>query len=173
MRKLSKLLHKIRMIYFYILDKVNQNAYKIRFAKYLQSLGVKINPENSGGTWISPTTFIDSSHYDYISIGQDVTISFECVVLVHDYSIHHAALYLERQEDVHGSLYKQVVIGNNVFVGARTIILPGSVIGDNVIIGAGSVVKGTINSNSVYAGNPARYIRRIDDYCVKVVSDNN
>lgn len=60
--------------------------------------------------------------------------------------------------------YNAVEIGDNVFIGARTIVLPGTIIGDNTIIGAGSVIKGQIKSNSVYAGNPARYICSIDDY---------
>ena len=47
-------------------------------------------------------------------------------------------------------------IGNNVFSGMYAIILKGTTIGDNVIIGAGSVVNGRVESNSVYAGVPAK-----------------
>lgn len=49
-----------------------------------------------------------------------------------------------------------LIIGNNVFIGGGATILGGSHIGDNVIIGANSVVSGNVDSNSVYAGNPAR-----------------
>ena len=47
-------------------------------------------------------------------------------------------------------------------MGANSIILGGVAIGDNVMIGAGSVVTKDIPSNSVYAGDPAKFIRRIE-----------
>jgi acetyltransferase-like isoleucine patch superfamily enzyme len=53
-----------------------------------------------------------------------------------------------------------VTIGENCWLGAGTIVLDGSAIGDNVIVGAGSVVKGVLESNSIYAGSPARMIKR-------------
>lgn len=55
-------------------------------------------------------------------------------------------------------------IGNNVFIGMRSIILQGANIGDNVIIGAGSVVSGKVESNSVYAGNPAKKICSLEEH---------
>lgn len=53
-----------------------------------------------------------------------------------------------------------VTIGKNCWLGAGTIVLDGSAIGDNVIVGAGSVVKGVLESNSIYAGSPARMLKR-------------
>jgi acetyltransferase-like isoleucine patch superfamily enzyme len=55
-----------------------------------------------------------------------------------------------------------VTIGDDVFIGANSIILKGVTIGDRVIIGAGSVVTKNIASDEVWAGNPARLIKRID-----------
>lgn len=60
-----------------------------------------------------------------------------------------------------------VTIGNNVFVGAGTIILPGVHVGNRVIIGAGSIVTKDIPDNKVAAGNPARVICDIDAYLEK------
>lgn len=57
-----------------------------------------------------------------------------------------------------------MVIGNEVFVGAESIILPGVTIGDRVVIGAGSVVTKNLESNSVYVGSPARRICSYDEY---------
>lgn len=69
----------------------------------------------------------------------------------------------------HGFSDKSVVekadpirIGDNVWLGAGVIILPGVSLGDNVIVGAGSVVTKSFSDNLIIAGNPARVIRHKD-----------
>lgn len=54
-----------------------------------------------------------------------------------------------------------MVIEDNVFIGARCIILKGVTIGENSIVGAGSVVTKSIPANEIWAGNPAKFIRKI------------
>ena len=61
-------------------------------------------------------------------------------------------------------MFGKIKIGNNVFIGMRSIILPGVTIGDNVIVGAGSIVTKDIPSNSVVAGVPARVIKSFEEY---------
>lgn len=56
-----------------------------------------------------------------------------------------------------------ITIGNNVWLGGNTVILPGVTIGDNVVIGAGSVVTKSIPANMIAAGNPCRVIREITE----------
>jgi len=56
-----------------------------------------------------------------------------------------------------------VTIGNNVWIGGNTVILPGVTIGDNVVIGAGSVVTKDIPDNMIAAGNPCKIIREITE----------
>ena len=56
-----------------------------------------------------------------------------------------------------------VHIGNNVWIGANTVILPGVTIGDNTVIGAGSIVTKDIPANVVAVGNPCRVLREIGD----------
>lgn len=92
---------------------------------------------------------IDYSHYWLISIGNNVTLAPRVHILAHDASTKNHLGYTR---------ISPVQIGNNVFIGAGSIILPGTNIGDNCIIGAGSVVKGTLMANGVYVGNPARLI---------------
>ncbi len=58
----------------------------------------------------------------------------------------------------------QIIIGNNVFIGSNSVILPGVNIGNNVIIGAGSVVTNNIPSNSIAVGNPCKTIKEKDPY---------
>jgi UDP-3-O-[3-hydroxymyristoyl] glucosamine N-acyltransferase len=53
-----------------------------------------------------------------------------------------------------------VTVGDNVWIGMNSVILPGVTIGDNVIIGAGSVVSNDIPANTVAAGNPCKVIRK-------------
>ena len=54
-------------------------------------------------------------------------------------------------------------IGNNVWIGANSVILPGVNIGDNSVIGAGSVVTKDIPANVIAVGNPCKVLRKIDE----------
>ena len=54
-----------------------------------------------------------------------------------------------------------VTIGSNCWVGAGSILLPGITIGDNSVVGAGSVVSKSVPENEVWAGVPARFLRKI------------
>lgn len=56
-----------------------------------------------------------------------------------------------------------ITIGNDVWIGGNTTILPGVTIGDNVVIGAGSVITKDIDSNVVAFGNPCKTYRKIDE----------
>lgn len=72
---------------------------------------------------------------------------------------------------------KPIYIGNDVWIGGDTTILPGVTIGDNIVIGAGSVVTKDLEANSIYAGNPAKLIRKITnddkDYWLKQLEEFN
>jgi maltose O-acetyltransferase len=98
---------------------------------------------------------IDSSHTWHIEIGDDVTLAPRVHILVHDASTKKHLNYTR---------IGKVKIGNRVFIGAGSIILPGVTIGDDVVIGAGSVVAHDIPEGQVAAGNPARIICTIDDF---------
>ena len=101
---------------------------------------------------------IDPSHCFLISIGDNVTLAPRVHILAHDASSKYHLGYTR---------IGKVYIGNNVFIGANSTILPNVRIGDNVIIGAGSVVSRSIPANSVAAGNPARIISDISEYLNK------
>lgn len=159
--------------YYWWLDKLNKPAYIRDYPKYLRKLGVKIN-ENPGDCWISPTIFLDSSGYDMIEIGDDCTISFDVTILVHDYSINNAFRAVDiPPEERHRLIKRPVKIGDNCFIGAKAIILPGTVIGDSCIIGSGAVVRGHIPSGSIVSGNPASVIARVEDFANKHAERND
>ena len=65
------------------------------------------------------------------------------------------------------ALPKEVIIEENVWIGEKSLILKGSKIGKNSIIGAGSVVSGEIPANVVFAGNPAKEIKKLDEKSFK------
>ncbi len=98
---------------------------------------------------------IDQSHCWLIEIGDDVTLAPRVHILAHDASMWKECGYTQ---------IAPVKIGNNVFVGAGSIIMPGVRIGNNVIIGAGSIVTRDVESESVVAGNPAKRIKSYHDF---------
>jgi maltose O-acetyltransferase len=117
----------------------------------LKQLGLKVGHNFNR----RPGCIIDYSHAWLISIGNNVTLAPRVHILAHDASTQHALGYTK---------ISKVNIGDNVFIGANAIVLPGTTIGSNVIIGAGSLVKGLIPPNSIVAGNPAKVIMSYEDF---------
>ncbi len=103
-------------------------------------------------------TILDPSHCWLITIGNDVTLAPRVHILAHDASTCHHLGYAR---------IGRVDIGNNVFIGADTVVLPGVSIGDNTVIGANSTVTKSIPANVVAAGNPAKIICTIDEYIAR------
>lgn len=102
---------------------------------------------------------IDNGHGFLVTIGDNVTLASGCTLLAHDGSTKNIVGY---------SRVGRIDIGNDVFVGAFSIVLPNVRIGNKVIIGAGSIVTKDIPDNSVAVGNPARVIGTYDAYVEKV-----
>lgn len=101
---------------------------------------------------------IDSSHCWLIEIGDNVTMAPRVHILAHDASTKLVLGYAK---------IGRVTIGNNVFIGANTTILPNVKIGNNVIIGANSLVSKSFGDNVVIAGNPATVISSYEKYIEK------
>ena len=93
-------------------------------------------------------------HRGCVTIGDNVAIGPGTKIIA--YSNHYRAGSLVSGERITAD----VVIGNNVFLGADCVLLPGATIADNVVVGAGSVVKGALQPDAIYAGTPARLLRR-------------
>lgn len=103
-------------------------------------------------------SMIDGLVPGLVTIGDNFISAPGSTILAHDASTY-----------VHTGKYRveKTTLGDNVFLGANSIVMPGVSIGDNVIVGAGSVVTKDLESNSVYAGNPAKYICSLDSYIDK------
>jgi hypothetical protein len=76
----------------------------------------------------------------------------------------HGGAWVFRDKYPEADLMGTIEVGNNVYIGAKSIILPNVKIGDNVVIAAGSIVSKDIPSNCVAAGCPARPIKSFDEY---------
>jgi acetyltransferase-like isoleucine patch superfamily enzyme len=74
----------------------------------------------------------------------------------------HPLNFEDRRSGFKGTKTMPIIVGDDVFVGANSIILKGVIIGARVIIGAGSVVTKNIPSDEIWAGNPAKFIRKVN-----------
>lgn len=116
--------------------------------------------------------------YGYnIHLGENFFSNFNCVILdeapVHFgndvllapnvciYTVNHALNAERRRAALEYA--RPVTIGNNVWIGGNSVILPGVTIGDNTVIGAGSVVTKSIPANVIAAGNPCKVLRAINE----------
>lgn len=101
---------------------------------------------------------IDDSHPWLIEIGDNVTLAPRVHILAHDASTKQFLGYTK---------IGNVKIGNEVFIGAESVILPGVTIGNRVIVGANSTVTHDIPDGVVVVGSPARVLCTIDEYLEK------
>jgi acetyltransferase-like isoleucine patch superfamily enzyme len=67
-----------------------------------------------------------------------------------------------RLSKLYPPLHAPVIIGDNVWIGARSVVLPGVKIGNNVVVAAGAVVNKDVPDNCLVAGVPAVIKKRID-----------
>ncbi|GIW87702.1 MAG: hypothetical protein KatS3mg108_2026 [Isosphaeraceae bacterium] len=106
------------------------------------------------------------SHDCNLTIADRITIGRDCLiaggVMILDSSGHPLDPDRRRAKlppDPHQ--VRPVTIGDNVWIGARVIILPGTVIGADSVVAAGSVVRGVFPPGSLVAGNPARLVKNL------------
>ncbi len=107
------------------------------------------------GVSLSNTTIFASTH---IEIGEQTCIGGG--VKIYDTDFHSTQIdkRLNGNKDVP---CKAVLIGKCVFIGGHSIILKGVSIGDYAVIGAGSVVTKDVPSGEIWAGNPAKFIKKV------------
>ncbi|MBN6515107.1 acyltransferase [Acinetobacter pittii] len=149
----KRLIGILKYIYFFIFSKVNP-------IKYAKSIGVNMG-ENVRFYGMKP--FMFGSEPWLITLGNNVYITSGCQFVTHD-----GGTLILRQRDPKLEITSPIKIGNNVYIGINSTILPGVEIGDNVIVGAGSIVTKSLESNNVYAGIPAKKIKTLDEYYHKL-----
>ena len=181
----------IRSASFFLLNKLNQLPIffrKIRFyyftkcwprhlGKGVKQLRVANNMKLGADSSFYSNVILEIGENAPLTIGKNFTISYGSIIVcnagvqIGDYvmigeytsirdtthSSDKAELAFCRQPDISFP----IILGNNVWIGRGCILLPGAVIGDNVIVGANSLVKGVLESNSIYAGSPATKIKSL------------
>ncbi len=136
---------------------IKELLYRIRgeyTTEKLISMGMKVG-KNFGRL---NGVILDPSHCWLIEIGDNVTMAPRVHILCHDASTKTFLGYTK---------IGRVTIGDNVFIGAESVVLPNVTIGNNVIIGANSTVTHDIPDNSVAVGSPARVLCSLDEYLEK------
>ncbi len=144
------IVHKVILALYRRGKAYERNAYLSK----LQARGLQIGKNFK----ILNDVVIDDSHCWHITIGDDVTLAPRVHILAHDASTKTHLGYTR---------IGKVTIGNRVFIGASSIILPGISIGDDAIIGAGSVVTKDVEPGVVVAGNPAGVIMGTEEFMAK------
>jgi maltose O-acetyltransferase len=124
--------------------------------------------------WMQPPFFCD--YGTNISLGERVFFNFNCVVLdvcqvrIGDFTLFGPGVQIltplhpldaeQRRREEYG---RPIEIGDDVWVGAGALILPGVRVGSRAVIGAGSVVTRDVPEGVFAAGNPCRVIRAIEE----------
>lgn len=98
-----------------------------------------------------------------VSIGNHVTLTSGVKFITHDGGVW---VFREKFPDL--DVFGPISIGDNVFIGIDSIIMPGVSIGNNCVVGAGSIVTRNVESNMVVAGIPARALCTLEDYWERV-----
>jgi len=118
------------------------------------------NVEIGEGTVINSNFIVSDGYLALLKIGKRVAISPNVTVICQS-APNNSSLQSNEYVTEHLICEKQVTIGDDVWIGAGAIILPGSHIGEKSIIGAGAVIPKDVPAGSIVAGIPAKVIREI------------
>ena len=141
---------------------------KIKAARNPQAYAKKIGVNMRGEVHFygNPCSMFGSEPW-LVTLGENVYITDEVRFITHD----GGTLPL-RKEVPDLEITKPIVVGNDVYFGIRSIVLPGVTIGNRCIIAAGAIVTKDVPDNSVVAGVPARLIKTTDEYLEKLKSES-
>lgn len=156
--KLGKIMSRIKRKMIFLLDGINTRLYMRSYNMWLKKQGLDLV---GNAKYIHHTVSFDGVSYSNIHIGNNVVISKDAIILVHDFSLEAGLLAIGKSLNSSTEAYyvKDVTIGKDCFIGARTVILGGTRIGNHCIVGAGTVIPGKEYPDySIIAGNPGKVI---------------
>jgi acetyltransferase-like isoleucine patch superfamily enzyme len=144
----------------------------VKLAKFINLYGCAIGDDTKIGTFveiqknstigknckISSHTFICEG----VTIGDNCFIGHSVVFINDNYPVSVSDNGKMEEEKDWADRFVKTNIGNNVSIGSNATILGGVTIGNGALIGAGSVVTKHVPSNQIWAGNPAKMIRKLE-----------
>lgn len=139
--------------------KIYKKLYKFVLLKYYKSKGAIIG----NGTYLGPNVFLDVNHKPgRIIIGENCYITRNCILLAHTDALMGGpkGIWVEQGGKRE---FGNVEIGDNVFIGVNSVILPNVKIGKDAIVGASSLVNKNIPEGAIVAGVPAKIVGSIYD----------
>ena len=168
-RKLSFLCIPLGYIFYY-----KDKLYKYCLSSYKTYIIRKKNPgilnigydtTIIGNVEIGEKSYINGGTFQAlnnskIKIGKNCMISFDVKMRTDSHIYKSTDIPMIEQ----GNEYKDIIIGNDVWIGEGAYILPGVTIGDGAIIGAHAVVTKDVEKNTIVAGVPAKIINRREDH---------
>lgn len=122
------------------------------------------------GVKLGKGNFIDS-HF-WTSEAYLITIGNYCQITKGTKFFTHGGAGALRYKYPNFDLFGKISVGDYVYFGNNSMIMPGVKIGNHVLIAAGSVVTKSIPNNCVVAGNPARFICTLDEYAERNLKYN-
>ncbi|TWI59988.1 acyltransferase [Halalkalibacter nanhaiisediminis] len=150
----NSLWHIYRTVPFF---KVVKNFIVIQIARYTPLLKVKnwlyrtfLRMKIGDETAVALMVMMDIMFPERISIGRNTIIGYNTTILAHEYLIKEYRL-------------GDVIIGDEVMIGANTTILPGVTIGDGAIVSAGTLVHRDVPAGAFVGGNPMQVIKHPEE----------
>lgn len=140
----------------YLPPKLNCLFYKLS--------GVKFNLNN---VWIGNRCYLDKNYPEYIILKDNVCLSSQVSIFTHFDSSSIKEDYPIK------SYKKKVIIEENVFIGPKSIIMPGVIIRKNTFVRAGSVITKSTNPNTIVSGNPQQEEGYLSDELINKINNFN
>ena len=132
----------------YVFDDCGKNVNIEKNANFGMGIGIKIGNNSGLG--------INCRVRGPLTIGNDVMMGPDVVIMTNSHNFDRIDIPMNAQGS---AIPKKVIIGNDVWIGTRVIILPGVTIGNGAIIGAGAVVTKDVPDMAIVGGCPAKIIR--------------
>lgn len=171
----------IRMFEFSIYRKIKYlfffKTLKVKVGKNVRIIGLPINIKIGKGTEIYDNCIFEFGHNSNFVIEGNTTLSYGVLISCRDRIKIGREVQIGEYTSIRDSTHNytdnsipikmgqdilnEIEIGDDVWIGRGCIVMPGTIIENRVIVGANSVVKGKLSSNWIYAGVPAKPIKKI------------